>query len=122
MLTCVTTACFDGLPDADERMSIGKSLRVFGDGFQGSKVDKRRTLLAHPGHGGGVSAYRNRSAWRRGVGGGNFLILAESDEAALDAAEAAVDAMRGAPGVILPFPGGIVRSGSKVGAQRLQVA
>ena len=35
----------------------------------------------------------------------------------LAAAEAAVDAMRQVPGVILPFPGGVVRSGSKVGSR-----
>ncbi|MFL5042055.1 MAG: formylmethanofuran--tetrahydromethanopterin N-formyltransferase, partial [Xanthobacteraceae bacterium] len=52
------------------------------------------------------------------IGGGNFLILATSADAALAAAEAAVDAMAGLPGVILPFPGGVVRSGSKVGARR----
>jgi formylmethanofuran--tetrahydromethanopterin N-formyltransferase len=55
---------------------------------------------------------------QKGVGGGNFLILAESADAALAAAEAAVDAMAGLPGVVLPFPGGIVRSGSKVGSKR----
>ena len=54
----------------------------------------------------------------KGVGGGNFLILAESAEVALDAAEGAVEAMAGLPGVIMPFPGGIVRSGSKVGAKK----
>src|SRR5581483_11530644 len=54
----------------------------------------------------------------KGIGGGNFLILAESAEMALSAAESAVEAMAGMPGVILPFPGGIVRSGSKVGSKR----
>ena len=52
------------------------------------------------------------------IGGGNFLILAEDQEAALTAAEAAVDVIRPVRGVVLPFPGGIVRSGSKVGAKR----
>jgi len=55
---------------------------------------------------------------QKGVGGGNFLILAEGEDAALRAAEAAVDAMSGMPGVVLPFPGGVVRSGSKVGSKR----
>jgi formylmethanofuran--tetrahydromethanopterin N-formyltransferase len=54
----------------------------------------------------------------KAVGGGNFLILARSAEAALAAAEAAVDAMAGMTGVFLPFPGGVVRSGSKVGSRR----
>jgi len=55
---------------------------------------------------------------QKGVGGGNFLILAESGDAALEAAERAVEAIRGMSGVILPFPGGVVRSGSKVGSRR----
>jgi formylmethanofuran--tetrahydromethanopterin N-formyltransferase len=53
----------------------------------------------------------------KGVAGGNFLILGESQDRALAAAEAAVAAMRRVPGVIMPFPGGIVRSGSKVGSR-----
>lgn len=116
VLTCPTTACFDGLPDAQERMSVGRPLRTFGDGFQSSKVI------------GGVRYWRipvmegeflvqEEFGKARGVGGGNFLMLAESEDAALAAAESAVEAMRGSPGVILPFPGGIVRSGSKVGSK-----
>src|SRR5437764_12651097 len=53
----------------------------------------------------------------KGVGGGNFLILGESQAKALSAAEAAVAAIRAVPGVIMPFPGGVVRSGSKVGSK-----
>jgi formylmethanofuran--tetrahydromethanopterin N-formyltransferase len=56
----------------------------------------------------------------KGVGGGNFLILARTADAALAAAESAVDAMQGHPGIILPFPGGVVRSGSKVGSRRIK--
>ena len=54
---------------------------------------------------------------RQGIGGGNLLILGRDEETALGAAEAAVDAIRPVPGVVLPFPGGIVRAGSKVGAK-----
>ncbi len=50
---------------------------------------------------------------QKGVGGGNFLILGKDVPATLRAAEAAVTEMRKVPGVILPFPGGVVRSGSK---------
>ena len=52
-----------------------------------------------------------------GVGGGNFLVLAESQEQTLTACEAAVASMRRVPNVIMPFPGGVVRSGSKVGSK-----
>jgi formylmethanofuran--tetrahydromethanopterin N-formyltransferase len=53
----------------------------------------------------------------KGIGGGNFLILAESEKAALAASEAAVKAMGTVRGTILPFPGGVVRSGSQVGSK-----
>lgn len=117
VLTCATTACFDGLPDAPDRMVVGRALRVFGDGLQGSKViggERHWRIPVMEGE------FLVQETFGRvnGVGGGNFLILAESDAAALDAAVAAVDAMRGMPGVVLPFPGGIVRSGSKVGSKR----
>ena len=117
VLTCATTACFDGLPDAEERLLIGKSLRVFGDGFQVSKVIGGVRFWRIPVMEGEFLIQEDFGKVR-GVGGGNFLILAESGDAALDAAEAAVAAMSGLPGVILPFPGGIVRSGSKVGSKR----
>ncbi|HEX6535763.1 MAG TPA: formylmethanofuran--tetrahydromethanopterin N-formyltransferase [Gemmatimonadaceae bacterium] len=117
VLTCPTTACFDGLPDAPDRLPVGRSLRVFGDGFQASKVIAGRRYWRIPVME-GEFLVQEEFGKVKGVGGGNFLILAESAEAALAAAEGAVDAMRGMPGVILPFPGGIVRSGSKVGSKR----
>jgi formylmethanofuran--tetrahydromethanopterin N-formyltransferase len=117
VLTCPTTACFDGLPDAPERLPVGKALRAFGDGFQASKVvaDKRywRVPVME-----GEFLVEETFGMQKGVGGGNFLILAETGDAALTAAEAAVAAIANHPGVILPFPGGVVRSGSKVGSKR----
>ena len=117
VLTCVTSACFDGLPNAPDRMAVGRSLRVFGDGFQSSKVIGGTRYWRIPVMEGEFLVQESFGRVN-GVGGGNFLILAESDAAALGAAEAAVTAMRGMPGVVLPFPGGIVRSGSKVGGTR----
>jgi formylmethanofuran--tetrahydromethanopterin N-formyltransferase len=117
VLTCVTTACFDGLPDAPDRMGVGKALRVFGDGFQASKVVGGQRYWRIPVME-GEFLVQEMFGMQKGVGGGNFLILAERGDAALEAAERAVEAMRGMSGVILPFPGGIVRSGSKVGSRR----
>ncbi len=117
VLTCVTTACFDGMPNAADRMPVGRSLRVFGDGFQASKVIGGERYWRIPVMEGEFLVQESFGRVK-GVGGGNFLILAKSEAAALEAAEASVDAMRGMPGVVLPFPGGIVRSGSKVGAKR----
>ena len=117
VLTCPTTACFDGLPEAPDRLPVGRALRVFGDGFQASKVIGGKRYWRLPVME-GEFLIEETFGMLKGVGGGNFLILATDADAALAAAEAAVAAMSGLPGVILPFPGGVVRSGSKVGSQR----
>lgn len=117
VLTCPTTACFDGLPDVPDRLTVGKALRVFGDGFQASKVIGGKRYWRIPVME-GEFLIEETFGMQKGVGGGNFLILADDADHALAAAEAAVDAMTNQPGVILPFPGGVVRSGSKVGSKR----
>lgn len=117
VLTCPTTACFDGLPDAPDRVPMGKWVRFFGDGYQSSKVLGGRRYWRVPVMEGEFLVQED-VGMVKGVGGGNFLILAESLDAALAAAEAAVDAMEPLPGVILPFPGGVTRSGSKVGSRQ----
>ena len=117
VLTCPTTSCFDGLNAASDRLTVGKALRVFGDGFQGSKVVGERRYWRVPVME-GEFLIDETFGMQQAVGGGNFLILGEDADAALAAAEAAVAAMEQLPGVILPFPGGVVRSGSKVGSKR----
>lgn len=117
VLTCPTASCFDGLPDAADRLPAGRALRVFGDRLQMSKVLGGQRYWRIPVMEGECVIQESFGVQKKGVGGGNFLILAESAEAALAAAEAAVQAIDGLPGVILPFPGGVVRSGSKVGAR-----
>jgi len=117
VLTCATTACFDGLPDGPERLPLGKVLRFFGDGHQSSKFIDGRRYWRLPVMDGEFLCEESVGA-QKAIGGGNFLILAGSVDAGLRAAEAAVEAMRRCPGVVLPFPGGMVRSGSKVGAKR----
>jgi formylmethanofuran--tetrahydromethanopterin N-formyltransferase len=116
VLTCPTTACFDGLPDGPERATVGGALRHFGDRHQSSKVVDGRRYWRIPVME-GEFLVEETVGIQKAIGGGNFLILAERAEAALAAAEAAVGAMRQVRGVLLPFPGGIVRSGSKVGAK-----
>ncbi len=114
VLTCPTTACFDGLPAAERTVPLGRALRYFGDGFQASKVIAGQRFWRIPVME-GEFLVTDSVGVGRGVGGGNLVIGARDDDAALAAAQAAADAMRGA-GIALPFPGGIVRSGSKVGA------
>jgi formylmethanofuran--tetrahydromethanopterin N-formyltransferase len=117
ILTCATTACYDGLPQAEERAVVGGLLRHFGDGYQSSKLLDGIRYWRIPVMEGEFVVQESFGV-RKAIGGGNFLILGRDQEAALAAAEAAVAAMRRVDGVILPFPGGIVRSGSKVGARR----
>ena len=119
VLTCPTTACYDGLPQAPDRVGVGSALRFFGDGFQSSKVIGGARFWRIPVME-GEFLVQEQFGMVKGVGGGNFLILARTADAALAAAEAAADSMASQPGVILPFPGGVVRSGSKVGSRRIK--
>jgi formylmethanofuran--tetrahydromethanopterin N-formyltransferase len=117
VLTCPTVSCFDGLPDAGDRIAVGRALRVFGDRLQISKVVGGKRYWRVPVMEGECLLQESIGMQKKAVGGGNFLILAEHATIALDAAERAVRAIEGMGGVIMPFPGGIVRSGSKVGAR-----
>ena len=117
ILTCPTTACFDGLPDASNRVPVGGVLRHFGDRFQSSKVIDGTRYWRIPVME-GEFLIQESFGMQKAIGGGNLLILAADQQIALGAAEAAVEAMRAVRGVILPFPGGIVRAGSKIGARR----
>ncbi|HVL14822.1 MAG TPA: formylmethanofuran--tetrahydromethanopterin N-formyltransferase [Gemmata sp.] len=117
VLTCATTACYNGLAgDAGRSIKVGGNLRYFGDGWQISKLLEGKRYWRMPTMDGEFLCEETFGTVK-GVGGGNFLILGESQTAALSAAEAAVAAIRQVAGVILPFPGGIVRAGSKVGSK-----
>lgn len=115
VLTCPTTAVYAGLPDG-EPIALGKNLRFFGDGWQMSKVIAGRRYWRVPVMDGEFVAQETTPVVK-GVGGGNLLLVARDTDAALAVAEAAVAAMRRLPDVIMPFPGGVVRSGSKVGSK-----
>ncbi|GLK75946.1 formylmethanofuran--tetrahydromethanopterin formyltransferase [Methylopila jiangsuensis] len=115
VLTSPTSACYAGM-EGGAKVSIGKALRYFGDGWQIAKnVDGRRIWRVPVMEGEFVCDHDTGSV--SGVGGGNILILGASRAETLAAAEVAVEAMQKVEGCILPFPGGIVRSGSKVGSR-----
>src|SRR5262249_19429565 len=117
VLTCPTTACYNGLPIVkDKTIRVGGNLRFFGDGFQFSKKLEGRRYWRIPVMD-GEFVCEDVFGTIKGVAGGNFLILGEDQQTALTAGEQAVMAMRRVEGIILPFPGGIVRSGSKVGSR-----
>jgi len=115
ILTCPTAAAFSGI-DSDEKINLGKNLRFFGDGYQTSKLISAKRYWRVPVMDGEFLC-EETTGMVRAIGGGNFLILATSQPAALAAAEAAITAMKKIPNVIMPFPGGVVRSGSKVGSK-----
>lgn len=118
ILTCPTTACYNGLPESppEKQFVVGGQLRFFGDGFQSSKKILGRRLWRIPVMD-GEFVCEDRFGTVKGVAGGNLLICGKTQVAALRAAEKAVAAIREVPGAIAPFPGGIVRSGSKVGSR-----
>jgi formylmethanofuran--tetrahydromethanopterin N-formyltransferase len=116
VLTCPTTACYNGLPLVkDKNVRVGGNLRFFGDTFQFSKKLEGRRFWRMPVMD-GEFVCEDWFGTIKGVAGGNLLIVGASQAEALAAAEAAVAAVRRVPGVIMPFPGGVVRSGSKVGS------
>jgi formylmethanofuran--tetrahydromethanopterin N-formyltransferase len=115
IMTSPTSACYNGL-QSDMNVKVGGKLRYFGDGFQASKLLEGRRLWRVPVME-GEFVIEESFGMQKAVGGGNFLILAESQQTSLAAAEAAVNAMRSVERIIMPFPGGIVRSGSKVGSR-----
>lgn len=115
VLTSPTSACFAGI-DEGEAIALGKNLRFFGDGWQISKKFGKRRFWRVPVMDGEFLC-EETTAVAPAIGGGNFLILADDQPAALAASERAIVAMRKVSGVIMPFPGGVVRSGSKVGSK-----
>ena len=115
ILTTPTTACFSGL-ETDEKINLGNAIRYFGDGFQISKRINNKKFWRIPVME-GEFVIEDKTSVTSGIGGGNILIIGTSNKEVLKAGEAAVKEMKKIDNIILPFPGGIVRSGSKVGSK-----
>ena len=119
VLTCPTTAVYDGMSHDDPELPVvplGSQLRYFGDGFQKSKVIGERRYWRIPVMDGEFLVEEKARA-APGIAGGNFLIEGRDPGATRISAERAVEAIAKLPDVITPFPGGIARSGSKVGSK-----
>ena len=118
VLTCPTTACFAGIPVTDKknRIKVGAQLRFFGDGFQFSKKLGDTRMWRIPVMDGEFLC-DDIVGTIKGIGGGNLLICGKSQSDAISAARSAVQAIEKVDDVIMPFPSGIVRSGSKVGSK-----
>ncbi|RLT03285.1 MAG: formylmethanofuran--tetrahydromethanopterin N-formyltransferase [Planctomycetota bacterium] len=116
LLTCPTASVFDGLPSAVERVPLGSHIRFFGDGFEKTKVVDARRLWRVPVMDGEFLVEESVGI-EKGIGGGNFILQSGSLDSGLAAARRATDVIAGMANVIAPFPGGVVRSGSKVGSR-----
>ena len=121
IMTCPTTAAFDALPEAKRRMKVGRSLRYFGDGFQKRDTLFERRVWRIPVME-GEFIVEDRFGALNAIGGGNLLIMAQNQKTGLQAAEEAVNAINQLKEkVILPFPGGVCRSGSKAGSLKYKL-
>lgn len=121
IMTCPTTAAFNGMDKTKRTLNVGSSLRYFGDGFQKKAMVGGRKCWKIPVME-GTFIVENGFGAQEAVAGGNFMIFAENQKAGLEAAEAAADAIRAyAPDVIMPFPGGVCRAGSKAGSLKYKM-
>jgi len=115
VMTSPTSSLFSG-NDGDVKINLGKSLRYFGDGYQISKIINGKRFWRIPVMDGEFLC-EEFAYQQTGIGGGNFLIVGKNIDGVLKAAENAVNQIKKIKNVILPFPGGVVRSGSKVGSK-----
>jgi len=121
VMTCPTTAAYDALPNAKRHLKVGRSIRLFGDGYQRRDILAERNVWRIPVMEGEFVVEDTFGA-ARAIAGGNFLIMAANRESALKAAAEAVNAIHSkTEGIIMSFPGGICRSGSKAGSQKYKL-
>jgi formylmethanofuran--tetrahydromethanopterin N-formyltransferase len=116
VMTCPSTAVYDGLETAEERIPLGKRIRFFGDGFQKSKIVAQRRYWRIPVMDGEFLVEESLGV-SKGVAGGNIIMQTVDQRTGLDAARRASEAVSEQPNVIAHFPGGVARSGSKVGSR-----
>lgn len=114
------TSVFNALPTemAEEFLDIrGTIIQTFGDGFEEETEVFGREVFRIPRMDGYFHIER-RFGIAKGVAGGMFLILADSDEAAMEAAERAVESTKTVPYVVGKF----AASGTKVGGKNYKDA
>ena len=121
IMTCPTTSAFDAMPNAKRKLKIGRSIRLFGDGFQRKGLVGNKKIWRIPVME-GEFVVEDTFGTAKAIAGGNFLIFAKDKSSGLKAAEEAVKAIKNKTNeVILPFPGGVCRSGSKAGSLKYKL-
>lgn len=116
VMTCPTTAVYNGLPDAEKKIPLGKNIRFFGNGFQKSKLLDDTRYWRIPVMDGEFLVEQSVGV-AKGVAGGNIIVQSADVPSGLAAVRRATEALADIDGVIAPFPGGVARSGSKVGSR-----
>jgi len=116
VLTSPGSACFNGL-DSARRISLSAGPRFFGDGWQTARKLGESRYWRVPVMDGEFVIEDKAGVSTDAVGGGNILVIGRDRVGVLETCELAVAAIANVPNVITPFPGGIVRSGSKVGSK-----
>jgi formylmethanofuran--tetrahydromethanopterin N-formyltransferase len=114
------TNVFNAMPRdlADEFASVkGTMIQTFGDGFEEETEAFQRKVLKIPRMDGWFQV-ETEFGIAKGVAGGMFLVLAQSDEAGLEAAEQALEAVQGVRYVVGKF----ASSGTKVGGKKYKDA
>lgn len=116
ILTAPTAAAFNAL-ESEDTLNTGAKLKFFGDGFEEETEIAGKKIFSIPIMSGDFLV-ESDFGYKNGVAGGNFFILAKDQMTGVKAAQAAVKAISKVEGVITPFPGGMVASGSKVGSNK----
>ncbi len=116
ILTAPTAAAFN-LLESEDVLKTGFKLKYFGDGFEKDLEIAGKTVHSIPIMSGDFLV-ESTFGFKDGVAGGNFFILAKDQMTGVKAAQLAVAAIANVEGVITPFPGGMVASGSKVGSNK----
>jgi formylmethanofuran--tetrahydromethanopterin N-formyltransferase len=116
ILTAPTAAAFN-LLESEDVLKTGFKLKYFGDGFEKDCEIAGKTVHSIPIMSGDFLV-ESTFGYKSGVAGGNFFILAKDQMTGVKAAQLAVAAISNIEGVITPFPGGMVASGSKVGSNK----
>lgn len=116
VLTSPGSACFNGVESA-QKISLSGGPRFFGDGWQISRKLGKNRYWRVPVMDGEFVIEDKAGVVTDAVGGGNLLVVGANRAGVLETCELAVEAIGKVRDVITPFPGGIVRSGSKVGSK-----